>query len=316
MIIEGFENRKDIFLDKKIFLVCGKSFDRLAFADEIKSFNPVRFSNFRPNPLYEEVLDGVSQFIKSECDTILAVGGGSAIDVAKSIKFYSKSNAEIIAIPTTAGTGSESTHFAVIYKDGVKMSVADPTLLPEAAILEPSALLNVPEYTRKSSMLDALCHAIESYWSRKATDESKKIAVASIKAVLGNMHSYLKNEMEGNKGMLIAANLAGQAINMTTTTAAHAMCYKITSLYGFAHGHAAALCLPEVWKVNGTEIPGITLGEFISLFNQLSLEHPVSNFRDEDLDILVESVNPQRLSNNPVELDKETIRHMYERILK
>lgn len=316
MILEGFEKNKDILANKKLFLVCGKSFDRLAFADDIKKLNPVRFGDFRPNPLYEEVLDGVEQFNKSECDTILAVGGGSAIDVAKSIKYYSKSSAEIIAIPTTSGTGSESTHFAVIYRDGVKQSVADLALLPEIVILESSALANVPDYTRKVTMLDALCHAIESYWSKKATADSKKIAVAAIEAVLVSKASYLNNEVDGNAGMLKAANLAGQAINMTTTTAAHAMCYKITSLYGFAHGHAAALCLPEVWKVNKTDIPGITLDEFIKLFNELELNQPISNSRDEDLDVLVESVNPQRLGNNPVELDKETIRQMYERIIK
>jgi len=316
LILEGFEKNKEVLYDKKLFLVCGKSFDKLAFADEVKKLNPVRFGNFRPNPLYEEVMDGVKIFNESECDTILAVGGGSAIDVAKSIKYYAKSSAEIIAIPTTSGTGSESTHFAVIYQDGVKQSVADQSLLPETVILEPSTLENVPEYTRKATMLDALCHAIESYWSKKSTDESKKIAVSAIKGVLEYKDSYLRNEKDGNSGMLKAANLAGQAINITTTTAGHAMCYKITSLYGFAHGHAAALCLPEVWKVNKTEIPGITLDEFVELFKGLDLASPISEKREADLDVLVDSVNPQRLGNNPIALDKDTIRKMYERIIK
>lgn len=316
MILEGFEKNKEVLYNKKIFLVCGKSFDKLAFADEVKKLNPVRFGDFRPNPLYEEVMDGVEKFNESKCDTILAVGGGSAMDVAKSIKYYAKSNAEIIAIPTTSGTGSESTHFAVIYKDGVKQSVADQSLLPETVVLEPSTLENVPDYTRKATMLDALCHAIESYWSKKSTDESKKIATAAIKEILEYKDPYLRNEKEGNAGMLKAANLAGQAINMTTTTAGHAMCYKITSLYGFAHGHAAALCLPEVWKVNKTEIPGITLDEFVELFKRLDLPSPVSEKREEDLDVLVDSVNPQRLGNNPIALDKDTIRKMYERIIK
>ena len=316
MILEGFEKNKKILDNKKLFLVCGRSFDKLAFADDIKKLNPVRFGNFRPNPLYEEVLDGVDLFNKSECDTILAVGGGSAMDVAKSIKYYSKSNAEIIAIPTTSGTGSESTHFAVIYRDGVKQSVADLSLLPDIVILEPSTLKNVPEYTRKATMLDALCHAIESYWAKKATEESKAIAVSAISQVLANKESYLANEISGNAGMLKAANLAGQAINLTTTTAGHAMCYKITSLFGFAHGHAAALCLPEVWKINKTEIPGITLDEFIELFEGLNLDYPVSEIREKDLDVLVESVNPQRLGNNPVALDKDTIRQIYERIIR
>lgn len=316
MIIEGFENGKELLNNKKLFLVCGNSFDKLEFADYIKGLNPVRFGNFTPNPLYEEVLDGVEVFNNSGCDTILAVGGGSAIDVAKSIKFYSKSNAEIIAIPTTSGTGSESTHFAVVYKEGIKQSVADQSLLPEYVVLDAGVLINVPMYTRKATMLDALCHSIESYWAKKATDESRAIAIKAIEGILKHKDSYLRNEEAGNAGMLKAANLAGQAINLTTTTAGHAMCYKITSLYGFAHGHAAALCLPEVWKANKTSIPGITVEKFIKLFDGLELAHPVSKDKGKDIEILVDSVNPQRLGNNPVELDRNTIKEMYERIVK
>lgn len=316
MILEGFENNKSILLNRKLFLVCGKSFDGLSFSKSITDLNPVRFGGFRPNPLYEEVLDGVAALRNSDCDTILAIGGGSAIDVAKSIKYYSKRNIELIAIPTTSGTGSESTHFAVIYKDGVKQSVADLSLLPELVILEPSAISNVPEYTRKATMMDALCHAIESYWSKKATTESKAIAEAAIREILSNKESYLLNDLSGNEGMLKAANLAGQAINITTTTAAHAMCYKLTSLYGFAHGHAVSLCLPEVWKENGTLVPGITLEEFINLVNELGFIYPTSTKREEDLNLLTDSVNPERLGNNPKELDKATIRKMYERILR
>lgn len=316
MIIEGFENSKELLQNRKLFLVCGNSFDKLEFADYIKALGPVRFGKFRPNPLYEEVMDGVETFNNSACDTILAVGGGSAIDVAKSIKLYSRSKAEIIAVPTTSGTGSESTHFAVMYKDGVKQSVADQSLLPEYVVLEASTLKNVPMYTRKATMLDALCHSIESYWARKATNESRAIAVKAIEGILEQKDSYIRNEEAGNAGMLKAANLAGQAINLTTTTAGHAMCYKITSLYGFAHGHAAALCLPEVWKANKTTIPGITVEDFVELFDSLELAHPVSKDKEKDIETLVASVNLQRLGNNPVELDRNTIKEMYARIVK
>lgn len=316
MIYEGFEKNRRILEGKKLFLVCGKSFDKLSFSKDIMICNPVRFSEFRPNPLYEEVMDGVEKFGASSCDSILAVGGGSAIDVAKAIKFYSKGDAKIIAVPTTAGTGSESTHFAVIYKEGEKQSIADESLLPYEVILEPSSLETVPDYTRKVTMLDALCHAVESYWAKKATVESREIAVEAIREILHSKNMYLQNEIKGNAGMLKASNLAGQAINITTTTAAHAMCYKITSLYGLAHGHAAALCLPEVWKINKTEIPGITVEEFINLFEELGLEYPVSKNREADIQLLTNSVNLQRLKNNPFELDKSTIQKMYERIIR
>lgn len=316
MILEGFENNVNIIKGKRIFLVCGNSFDGLMISDEIKKLNPIRFGNFSQNPLLEEVLEGIEVFNKAKCDTILAVGGGSSIDVAKAIKYYCKSNVEIIAIPTTAGTGSESTHFAVIYKNGVKESIADISLLPETVILEPTVLYTVPEYTRKVTMLDALCHAIESYWSKKATKESRTLAETAIRGILEYKNSYLQNEKDGNSGMLYAANLAGQAINITTTTAGHAMCYKITSLYGFAHGHAVGICLPEVWKINGSSIPGITIEEYSNILNEFDLAYPVAKNREEELSILVNSVNLQRLNNNPVALDEHMIRQMYERIIR
>jgi alcohol dehydrogenase class IV len=265
--------------------------------------------------LYEDVINGTKKFIESGCDTILAIGGGSAIDIAKAIKYFSKSSSDIIAIPTTAGTGSESTHFAVIYKDGVKQSLADNSLLPSYVILEPSAISSVPEYIRKATMMDALCHAIESYWAKKATDESRDVSRRAIHEILINKESYLLNEYNGNQGMLRAANLAGQAINITTTTAAHAMSYKITSLYGFAHGHAVAICMPEVWRINAMEIPEITLNEYEEILASLKLEYPVSNNWKADIDILSSSVNLDRLKNNPVDLNKYEIIKIYERII-
>lgn len=316
MIFNGFEENKSILDDRQIFLVCGNSFDGLEIADHIKGLTAHRFGDFRPNPLFEEVMDGVGQFDKTDCDTILAVGGGSAMDVAKAIKYYCKSDPEIIAIPTTAGTGAESTHFAVIYKDGEKTSLDDASILPESVILEPSVLASVAEYTRKVTMLDALCHSIESYWSKKATEESKAIATKAIKEILENKDLYLSNTYEGNKKMLVAANLAGQAINITTTTAAHAMSYKLTSLYGIAHGHAVALCLPEVWKINKSQIPGITNDDFYRLLEELRLGYPVSDNRDNDIEVLTKSVNIERLKNNPSEIDCNTIRNIYERIVK
>lgn len=290
-------------------------------ADYIKSLGPVRFSGFTPNPKMEEVMDGVEAFKASGCDTILAVGGGSPIDVAKCIKHYSESDAPIIAVPTTSGTGSESTHFAVVYENGVKKSVAAPNLLPDEVILEPSTLKNVPEYTRKATMLDALCHAIESHWAKKATPESREIAEKAIAMVVKHKDGYLANEEAGNAGMMEAANLAGQAINLTTTTAAHAMCYKITSMYGFQHGHAAAICLPEVWAhideaSGGNAVPGITRDDFISIITELGMAYPESETRDEDIEVLADSVNLQRLSNSPVAFGRDQLVEMYKNIVR
>lgn len=111
------------------------------------------------------------------------------------------------------------------------------------SFLTPGALKTLPAYQRKSTMLDALCHAVESFWSVHATAESKAYSRDALKMIRRYAEDYLANCDEGNAGMLLAANTAGKAINLTQTTAGHAMCYKLTSLYGLAHGHAAALCV-------------------------------------------------------------------------
>ena len=115
--------------------------------------------------------------------------------------------------------------------------------------------------------------------------------------------------------MMEAANLAGQAINITTTTAGHAMCYKITSLYGFQHGHAAAICLPEVWKYIDDDA-GITRDEFVSLITELGMEYPVSKDPERDIETLTDSVNLQRLSNSPVALGRDQLSAMYRNIVR
>ena len=312
----------EILKDKKPLLVCDNIFD--SFGIEFPC-EYVRFSDFKSNPLYEEAKEGVKVLRKGKCDFIVAIGGGSSIDTAKAIKYYNHVDLPIMAVPTTSGTGSEATHFAVIYKDGKKLSIADERLLPDYVILQSDLLKTLPVYQKKCTMLDALCQAIESWWSRKATKESIEYSRQAITLILDNMDSYLKNEAEGNKNMLTASNFAGKAINITTTTAPHAMCYKLTSLYGLPHGHAAALCLPKVWRyMKHYDEIAAALGknnseEAVTFFEQMlhRLEIlPPKNVSGDDLETLANSVNLQRLRNNPVQLSKHTIKTLYKEILE
>ena len=307
---------------KNPLLVCDSAFDLLGITLPCKY---TRFSGFTSNPRYEDAMSGVDVLRQNKCDFIVAIGGGSSIDTAKGIKYYSQADIPIMAIPTTSGTGSEATHFAAIYKDGEKYSIDDERLLPDIAILHPNALKTLPIYQKKCTMLDALCQAIESWWSKRATPESINYSRKAIQLILENMESYLKNEDKGNKNMLKASNLAGKAINITTTTAPHAMSYKMTSLYGLPHGHAVALCLPKVWRhMKGFDDIAWALGEknndeavvfFEKLLGDLDISPP-KNVPDSDLGILVSSVNLQRLQNNPVQLDNETIKDLYTKILE
>lgn len=353
---------------KKLMLVCGSSIRKQAVNGYLSKLgtgsdvNIVRFSDFSPNPSYDSIIKGVKVFRENGCDAIMAVGGGSAMDVAKCIKLYSNMDGDgedgeflrntvtaneipFMVMPTTAGTGSEATRFAVIYFKGNKQSVAHESCIPETVLMDPDALRSLPDYHRKASMLDALCHAVESCWSVNSTDESRRYADEAIRLIMEHKDAYLLNLDEGNRGMLLAANIAGKAINITQTTAGHAMCYKITGLLGCAHGHAAALCVKELfkWMVSGIDEGSlecidprgmghvkaalITIGQamgcedissaagcFERLFDSLGLEIPAAS--EEQYRFLKTSVNPDRLKNHPVRLDEDTIDMLYHRILK
>ena len=341
-------------------MVCGRSYDRLSIREEIEASGAelVRFSGFAPNPRYEDVCAGVTLFRRAGCDGILAVGGGSAIDVAKCVKLYSKmdpgrsyleqepadTGVPLIAVPTTAGTGSESTHFAVIYFRGVKQSVTHDSILPDLAVLDPAVLRDLPLYQKKSTMLDALCQAIESWWSVNATAESIGYARRAAEAIRENWQAYIDGtEPAAAERMMLAANDAGRAINITQTTAPHAMSYKLTSLYGLPHGNAVAVCLPEVWEYMqahpeecmdargagylsevfrdiagalGQDSPQAAVRWFRRLMQTLEMRYPVSeNWQDERRELVL-AVNHTRLKNNPVALSEGALQELYERIVR
>lgn len=350
-ILRGINEVSDSLVGKKIFLVKDSAYEFLGIKTFFDEIAHVDFSEFTPNPLYEQVVEGVKLFNENNCDTIVAVGGGSTIDVAKCIKLYSKMDTSInylkqekvdtgiplIAVPTTAGTGSESTRHAVIYYEGVKQSISHESIVPNYVVLEPSVLKTLPVYQKKCTMLDALAQAIESWWSVNSNDESKKYSKLAVTAIKENWEDYIFNNTdEAAKNIMEASNYAGQAINITATTAAHAMSYKITSLYKLPHGHAVAVCLPEVWGYmlehpelcidgRGIEYLKDTLAEIASMldleyfkemFAKMELKYPEAVNRKEEIEILTGSVNPDRLKNNPVGLSVDTLREMYERIVR
>ncbi|MBR4085153.1 MAG: phosphonoacetaldehyde reductase [Lachnospiraceae bacterium] len=358
----NYEQLDELFVEKgvkRVFLVCGSSIQFLNINDYFinlerrMGIEVVRFNEFTPNPLYEQVYSGVEKFISSHSDMIIAVGGGSAMDVAKCIKLFANldkkvnylkqeivpNDVELLAIPTTAGTGSEATRYAVIYYNGEKQSVSDYSCIPQIVLMDPSVLQTLPEYQKKATMMDAFCHAIESFWSVNSTDESRMYSREAIKKILKYKDGYLANDEKANEEMLYAANIAGKAINITQTTAGHAMCYKLTGLYGISHGHAAALCIKSLWPymlyntdkcidARGKGYLNDVFGQmaeafgckdcyeayykFKSILDDINLSVPVLK---EDIAKLSSSVNPVRLKNNPIGLDKDTIMLLYEKIL-
>ena len=335
----------------KIFVVCSHSFYKGNVYKKLNDLDLdiVYFDEFLPNPTYESVCLGLEEFKKNNCDSIIAVGGGSAIDVAKCIKLFANMNEDdlylnqkivpndikLMAIPTTAGTGSEATHFAVIYYQGEKKSISDYSSIPETVLFDESSLKTLPLYQKKATIMDAYSHAIESLWSVNSTDESKEYSCEAISVIRDNIDSYLENDIDTFEEVLKASNLAGKAINISKTTAGHAMCYKLTSLYNIAHGHAAMLVnsellpymmdnidkcsdkrgasyLEDIFKYLSSLL-NISYSELGDYFRGLLIKYDLYDVsvNEDDIDILVNSVNVERLSNNPVKLDNDDIKKIY-----
>ncbi len=368
-IIQGIELLPQILKkteSRKLFLVVDSSYPFLIIRDAVEALevDKIRFSDFTPNPIYEQICKGIAIFQDEKCDGILAVGGGSAIDVAKCIKLavlVKDGNSAIIpprvytsieldgnripfiAIPTTAGTGSESTRNAVMYYEGVKQTVTNNGILPNYAILEPSVLNTLPLYQKKCTMMDALCQGIESWWSINSTNESKGYSKIAVEMIMKYWKPYIfENDTNAATQIMFAANYAGRAINISATTAAHAMSYKITSLYKLPHGHAVAVCLPEIWEYMlknpdmcidsrgkgymlsiflqisegmGVKNPTEAITVFRELMKDMEMKNPMAVNREKELYELSKSVNPVRLKNNPVALSYYIAKELYSIII-
>jgi alcohol dehydrogenase class IV len=339
-ILEDFQIGK-VFLvtEKKLFAECGAK----AYVDKIKNIEFMQFNDFGANPNIEDVNKGVPLFEQSKAGAIVALGGGSSIDTAKLIRHFSKRQVPLIAIPTTTGSGSEATSFAVMYVNKAKHSVADNSILPNVVIIDPILSASLPPYITAVTGMDALCHSIESYWSINSTDESKEYAKKAIAIILNSLEKTVHNPtVELRANMAKAANLAGKAINISKTTAAHAISYTLTSYFAIPHGLAVSLMLPDLLVYNydvtekdADDLRGVSyikqsLDEINHLFggkdsrdtraiieqfiNKLGLSTELSFYgiKYSDIDLILDNINSERLNNNPRRVEKGEVRKMLE----
>jgi alcohol dehydrogenase class IV len=350
---------------RHIFLVTGKtSYSRsgaeAALKAQLEPFMVTHWSDFDENPKLKHLELGLAQFGEARHDLVLAVGGGSAIDMAKLIKIFSSQSKPpsayvegsealqpttlpLVAIPTTAGSGSQATHFAVLYIGKTKYSVAHACMLPDVALVDPALLQGVAPRVAASAGLDALNQGIESYWSIHSTEASKSFAREAIELVCANLRDAVHRPSDSARfAMARAAHLAGDAINITMTTAPHAVSYPITSYFGVPHGHAGGLILAQVLVYNagvedddcldsrGAGYVRATMGEitgflgaadathaaarYNALMDDISLSRDFSSLGIEtlgDLEIIVNhGFNPQRVRNNPRLVTEDALRDM------
>lgn len=219
------------------------------------------------NPDLESLESHFSPVADLDPDAILAVGGGSVVDMAKllSLAFAADGALKaaisrpgdfealppIVAIPTTAGSGAEATPFAVLYVDGRKISVEHPKMLPEVALVDPDLSSSMPPYLTAVTGLDCIAHCVESLWSVRSTPESRRLASQGLRAAWTNLPSAThRPSPEARLQMATAAHLAGRAIAIGRTTLSHALSYEMTAGFGVPHGLAAALTLGGVLGFN------------------------------------------------------------------
>lgn len=323
---------------KHVFLVRGKGSYAACGAEEIiqnaltkANCDFTEFYDFSENPKCEDMEKGIELLKSSKADLIIAVGGGSVMDMSKLIRFFSCYKGDItgksfekeglliplIAMPTTAGTGAEATHFAVVYKDNVKYSAEHDDMLPDYAIIYPPFTYNNPKYLTACTGFDALAQSIEAFWNLNATEESDIYAEKAIRLLWPNLPDLVNNPTEELRNKVSEGSYwAGRAINITKTTAPHAFSYPLTSYYGYPHGHAVALTFPyfldlNCSKKNKDSARVNSLLDILDFDCSVNLMDQMTEYIDsiglqkrEDSKInnefILSQVNLERLKNNPV----------------
>lgn len=335
-----------------------------ALSSLLQEYKVTWFSDFELNPKIEDVERGVALLRGNPPDLVIGLGGGSALDMAKLIAGCGAGTAQpaeyvtgtvpmehqippVIAVPTTSGTGSEATHFAVVYIKGEKFSFAHSQLLPDVALIDPQLTWSLPPRTTASCGLDALCQCVESVWAVGATDESIKFASEGFALAFRHLEKAVLNpDAESRLAMAKAAHLSGKAINISKTTAPHALSYGITSRYGVPHGMAVALTLGAFLEYNsemttydcidtrGLEHVQKRIDHIISLMDCNSPVQAANRVRSllraincpvclkdagipkNDLLAISESVNTERLSNNPRQIDIQGLQQLLDSVFE
>lgn len=226
------------------------------------------FSGFSVNPDITEIMAGAAIVKTFKPDLIFALGGGSAMDVAKMMKAVAftrepfdperpeglKPSGEgppLAAVATTAGSGAEATQYGVFYKGEEKQSLAHPSLRPDMAIVDPEMTYSLPPAQTAATGFDGLSQSVEAFWCSNTNPGARELATASIKYILPNIEGAVHAPAPANRyHMAQGAYLSGKAINSTRTTMPHALCYHLTKQYGLPHGHAVAITLPYFFLIN------------------------------------------------------------------
>ena len=319
------------------------------------------FSHLTPNPKDAEVIAGFELYQQQQCDLIVAVGGGSPMDCAKAISALVNNNGciqqfaglnqvpqpgpPLICIPTTAGTGSEVSSFAIITdtQSNVKFAIVSPTMVPTLALIDPVTTTTMPSELTAATGMDALVHAIEAYVSTNSTPITDLYALEAIRLICGNLRQALTHplELQYRESMMLGSLLAGLAFTTASLGLVHAMAHSLGGLLDLPHGECNALLLEYVVAFNFASAPahyqqiGVTMGlpmkglsqaeqkvrliaALASLRRDVNLAHPLRNLgvKADDIPLLAcNALTDPCFVTNPIHPSLEQIATIYEHAL-
>ena len=301
---------------RKIFLVTSRHFakqygilDKLS--NDLKGLTLVVFAEVEENPTIETVDRGAAECKMNQCNLVVGLGGGSALDAGKAIAMLQKNPGSIreyldqektcqakglpyVAIPTTSGTGSEVTPFTVITHPAKKAKPAIAPLqnFPDVALVDPELTMTMPFEVAASTGLDALCQAVEGFWSTEGNPVTRSLAFQAIKLAMENLESAcLRRDKESVVNMALASHLTGIEMSNIGNTSIHPLSYPITLDYDVPHGFACAIFLPAVIRFNAKTIQD----QFRDLLRILNLPN-VEAFADKVDSLMATLKAPRRLS--------------------
>lgn len=303
------------------------------------------YSDIKPDPDFETVRTGVEQYHQGDCDSLVLVGGGSVIDCGKAIAASIATKKDIsklvgllkvhrfvppmIAIPTTAGTGSECTIAAVVTdrKQNIKYAVNDPFLVPKCAILDPTLMTGLPPHITAHTGIDALTHAIESYLSGYAGRFSKDQSIQAITTIFSTLPIAYKNgqDLKAREAMALASYQAGLAFTRTYIGYVHAIAHQLGAIYHLPHGLANAIILPKVLAYcqpnidaklaelaratsisdnpDNTQAAALFMEKLAELLDTLDIPKTVAVLKSSDIDQIAQRAIDEAFGQYPVPLE-------------
>ena len=354
--IIGDYGRKILFISGRSSLRQNKAFQ--AIYPKIKPYIANHRAGVPPNPDISDILE-ILEYLRSyqqKYDAILAIGGGSVIDAAKAVsalygnrslsieglrkaivdKKFAIKKLPVIAVPTTAGTGSETNPWATIWDRAMntRHSIGDETMFPVCAVVDARLSATMPTKVAVSSGLDALCHAMEGFWAKKGNAVSRLYSAKAISLVLNHLEQAVKypDLIKHKQGMALASALSGVSLSIAKTTLCHAISYPLTLKYKVDHGIACAITLNEVYQYNKgsfadedilTEliVKGIhhqSLGNYVkNLCSLASIPTRLADYgitRESLPELAEKSYSPNNIANNPKDAGAEDILDLLKKV--